>query len=65
VALRFAPPIPAAELLKDGPDAGLAMLARQIDAMRLELRAGLRERTGGRRPRPGAGDGPSAFTPVA
>ena len=39
-----------------GPEAGLAHLAKEIDRMRLELRAGMRERTGGRYPAPGAGD---------
>jgi 1-acyl-sn-glycerol-3-phosphate acyltransferase len=49
-------PIPHDELLKDGPDEALRRLAREIDAMRLELRAKLRERTNGKVPAPGPGD---------
>lgn len=49
-------PIGHDELLKDGPDEALRRLAREIDAMRLELRAGLRERSHGKLPAPGPGD---------
>lgn len=49
-------PIPHDELLKDGPDEALRRLAREIDAMRLELRAKLRERSKGKLPAPGPGD---------
>lgn len=49
-------PIGHDELLKDGPDEALRRLAREIDALRLELRAKLREKTGGRLPAPGSAD---------
>ncbi len=49
-------PIPHDELLKDGPDEALRRLAREIDAMRLELRAKLRKRSNGKLPAPGPGD---------
>lgn len=49
-------PIPHDELLKDGPDEALRRLAREIEAMRLELRSGLRERSKGKLPAPGPGD---------
>ncbi|USN99145.1 MAG: 1-acyl-sn-glycerol-3-phosphate acyltransferase [Phycisphaeraceae bacterium] len=58
IGLRYGLPIEHAELMKDGPDAALRRLEREIDAMRLELRAELRARTGGRLPAPGPGDGP-------
>jgi len=51
-------PIGHDELMKDGPDEALRRLAREIDALRLELRAKLRERTGGRLPAPGPADQP-------
>ncbi len=60
IAVRFGAPIPAAEaaaLFRDGR-AGLAELHRRVDALRLECRADLRRRTGGRLPRPGPGDLP-------
>jgi 1-acyl-sn-glycerol-3-phosphate acyltransferase len=63
IALRYGEPIPHAELMADGPDAALRRLEREIDAMRLQLRAELRERTRGRFPPPGAGDHP--FDPGA
>ena len=58
IAMRYAEPIPHEELMEDGPDAALRRLEREIDAMRLDLRAGLRARSGGRYPAPGAGDHP-------
>ncbi len=65
VAVEYAHPIPHEELLRDGPDAALRRLEREIDAMRLRLRAELREQTGGRCPRPGPGDGPLAVASTA
>lgn len=56
VAVMYGHPIAYDELMKDGADAGLARLARETQAMRMELRAKLRERTRGKYPKPGAGD---------
>lgn len=47
------------ELLADGPDAALRRLEHQIDAMRLDLRRRLRERTNGVYPPPGPAGRPS------
>lgn len=58
IAVKTAPAIAAADLLKDGPDAGLEKLKIIIEKMRLELRAQLRRETGGRYPAPGPGDQP-------
>jgi len=58
LAVKFGTPIPHEELLRDGPDAALRRLEREIDAMRLELRAELRSATRGRYPGPGPGDEP-------
>lgn len=63
VVVRYGEPIPYDDLMKDGPDAALARLQRQIDAMRLELRAELRQASGGAFPAPGPGDRP--FVPSA
>ncbi|MEZ6242394.1 MAG: lysophospholipid acyltransferase family protein [Phycisphaerales bacterium] len=52
-------PIPHDELLADGPDAALRRLEREIDAMRLDLRAKLRARTRNAYPPPGPADNPS------
>jgi len=59
LAVKYGRPIPAAELLKDGTRGSLGRLEREIDAMRLELRAELRRRTKGKFPPTGAGDGAS------
>ncbi len=59
LAVRAAAPIPAAELMKDGAEAALQRLHKQIDDMRLELRARMRRESGGRYPAPSAGDAPS------
>ena len=56
VAVCYGKPIPHDDLLRDGPDAALDRLRREIDAMRLDLRAELRRRTSGRFPPPGPGD---------
>ncbi|MFN7019707.1 MAG: lysophospholipid acyltransferase family protein [Phycisphaerales bacterium] len=61
-AVAFGEAIPHAELARLGPDAALEILARRVDAMRLELRAELRRSTGGRRPLPGPGDRPAVLT---
>ncbi|HVZ94657.1 MAG TPA: lysophospholipid acyltransferase family protein [Phycisphaerales bacterium] len=59
VAVMLGPPIAHDELMKDGPDAALTRLSRQIDAMRLELREKLRKATNGRYPPRGVADGGS------
>lgn len=64
VAVRYGDPIPHADLMADGPDAALRRLEREIDTMRLGLRAELRERTNGRLPAPGPADRP-AFEPAS
>lgn len=56
VAVKLGAPIAHAELMKDGADEALRRLARDVDALRLELRAKLRSATNGKRPRAGAGD---------
>ena len=58
IGVKAAPAISADELLKDGPDVGLERLKRQIETMRLELRAELRRASHGRYPAPGAADQP-------
>ena len=55
-AIRLGTPIPHDELMGDGPDEALRRLAREIDALRLQLRATLREASKGRFPAEGAGD---------
>ena len=56
VAVAFGTPIPHDELLKDGAEAGLLRLAREIESLRLDLRRKLRASTNGRYPAPGPGD---------
>lgn len=56
VASKLGRVVPYEVLEAMGPEAGLEFLAREIDRMRLELRAGMRERTGGRYPPAGPGD---------
>ncbi|MCG3125005.1 MAG: Bifunctional protein Aas [Phycisphaerales bacterium] len=58
IAVKYGPPIPHDELMKGGADAALERLAREIDVLRLELRAYLRSQTDGRYPPPGPGDHP-------
>ena len=65
IAVAFGTPIAHDELMRDGPDAALIRLAETVDALRLELRANLRSRTGGRYPPPGLGDRPIAKAPAA
>ncbi len=59
IAIMAGSPIEANELLRDGPDAALRRLEREIDAMRLSLRRRLRASSRGRYPAPGPGDKPS------
>lgn len=54
--VAFGPTISHAKLKELGSTAALEHLAREIDTMRLSLRRELRERSGGRLPRAGAGD---------
>jgi 1-acyl-sn-glycerol-3-phosphate acyltransferase len=56
VMVMYGHPIPYDDLVKDGPEAGMLRLAREIEDMRLQLRALIRQRTGGRYPAPGPGD---------
>lgn len=58
IAIQYGDPIAHDELMRDGPDAALRRLEVEIDRMRLELRAQLRERTRGKLPAPGPGDQP-------
>lgn len=59
LAVKYGPPIPAAELLKDGTRGSLHRLEAEIDNMRLEMRSDLRRRTRGRFPPAGPADAPS------
>ena len=56
IAVMYGHPIPHDELMKDGPDAALRRLEREIDAMRMELRKEMRENSGGKYPLKGLGD---------
>jgi 1-acyl-sn-glycerol-3-phosphate acyltransferase len=57
LAVMIGEPIEYDELMRNGPDAALTRLERQIDSMRLRLREQLRHETDGRFPAPGPGDG--------
>lgn len=59
VAVMVGRPVHSSELMRDGPDAALRRLEREIDAMRLTLRSRLRASSHGRWPRPSPGDEPS------
>src|SRR6185369_9945170 len=61
VAVSFGTPISPADLKALGPEAGLKRLATEVDSLRLDLRARLRQATHGRLPAPGPGD--SAWVP--
>ncbi len=56
VAVMFGHPIPYEELVKDGMDEAMRRLEREIDAMRMELRAKIRESTDGAYPGRGPAD---------
>lgn len=61
-------PVSAEDLLRDGPEAALESLRRQIEEMRMELRAIIRERSRGKYPAPGVADEPywkAAVSPAA
>ena len=58
LALKAGAPIPAEELLAEGADAAVGRVKREIEMMRLELRADLRRRSRGRVPAHDAGDEP-------
>ncbi len=58
IGLRYGTPISPDELFADGADAGLQRLARDVDDLRLKLRAEMRAATGGRFPPAGPGDAP-------
>ncbi len=62
-AVKFGKPIPADELLAMPRGEAMTHIARQIDAMRLELRALLRRQTDGRFPPPGPADRSGFETP--
>lgn len=57
--IEIGEPIPAQELLSMPPEQAMEHLRGVIDKMRLQLRARLRDRTNGRYPAPGPGDGPA------
>lgn len=56
LAVRAGPHISAADLLSQGPSAGLDHLRNVINDMRLQLRQRMRAESGGRWPSPGPGD---------
>lgn len=56
VAVMYGEAIGHDELMQGGAEAGLLRLARETERMRMELRKAIRERTGGKHPRAGAGD---------
>jgi 1-acyl-sn-glycerol-3-phosphate acyltransferase len=58
VATALGAPIDPAVFDELAPAAALALLEERVDALRLEARAMIRERTRGRWPRPGPGDVP-------
>lgn len=58
--VMFGRPIAHDDLMREGADAALERLEREVDALRLELRARLRSGSGGRAPRRGPGDAPLA-----
>lgn len=58
IAGVFGPTIPHDELMADGVDSAMRRLEREVDALRLQARGMLRERSKGRYPPPGPGDAP-------
>ena len=57
IRVRAGKAIPADDLLAGSPEEALDRLKQVIETMRLELRAELRQASGGRYPAPGPGDG--------
>jgi 1-acyl-sn-glycerol-3-phosphate acyltransferase len=64
VGVSFGEPIAYDELMKDGAEAALTRLAREVDRLRLDLRAELRAATRGKYPLAGPGDAPIASAPA-
>ncbi|MBL1216793.1 MAG: 1-acyl-sn-glycerol-3-phosphate acyltransferase [Planctomycetes bacterium] len=60
IHMKIGPVVAFDELKAAGARGSLQLLSERIDAMRLQLREGLRHQTRGRYPAPGPGDGPSA-----
>ncbi len=58
IAITTGEPITAEAMLGNGREAGLDMLRRRIEVLRLELRAQMRARSRGRYPAPGPADEP-------
>jgi 1-acyl-sn-glycerol-3-phosphate acyltransferase len=58
IAASIGTPTSSRDLVALGPDIALERLRREIETMRMDLRHEIRTRTGGRRPKPGAGDMP-------
>lgn len=65
IFVKFGRPIPHDELMKDGADAALRRLEREVDALRLDLHQRIRRQTGGAYPSPGPGDSSFVFSPTA
>ena len=59
VAASVGHPIPHDELMADGPDAALERLRREVDELRLGLRAQMRMASDGAHPPPGPADHPA------
>ncbi len=59
VAVTYGKAIPYDELEKDGPDAALARIAREVNALRLQTRAEMRLHSNGSYPAKGPGDEPA------
>lgn len=60
VGVAYGQPIPHAELMEHGPDEALRRLEREIDILRLNLRAEIRRRSKGKWPSKGPADAPFA-----
>lgn len=58
IAVIAGRPIDPDDLLRDGPDAALKRLEREVETLRLELRSKMRAGTAGRLPPKGPGDAP-------
>jgi len=58
IMLNIGEPIANEELVAMGPDAALAHLRERVDALRMEAREDIRQRTGGRWPAAGPADRP-------